>query len=72
MPTILITVCISTILNGTLFYLVGYFRLGYILHFFPRHVILGMTFGFGIFLLLTSLQVNLLFNYLFILIYTYF
>lgn len=57
MPTILITICLSTILNGLAFYLVGYFKFGYILHFFPRHVILGMTFGFGIFLLLTGFQV---------------
>jgi MFS superfamily sulfate permease-like transporter len=31
---------------------------GYILHYFPRHVILGMTFGFGIFLLSTCFQVT--------------
>jgi MFS superfamily sulfate permease-like transporter len=31
---------------------------GYILHYFPRHVILGMTFGFGIFLLCTCFQVT--------------
>jgi MFS superfamily sulfate permease-like transporter len=58
MPTILITICLSTILNGLAFYLVGYFQFGYILHFFPRHVILGMTFGFGIFLLQTGFQVH--------------
>jgi SulP family sulfate permease len=56
MPTILVTVCISTFLNGMLFYIVGYFRLGNLLHYFPRHVILGMTGGFGVFLVLCGLE----------------
>ena len=55
-PTIMVTVCLSTILNGVLFFVVGYFRLGNILHFFPRHVIMGMTAGFGIFLLNCGLE----------------
>lgn len=55
--TVLITVSISTILNGSLFYLLGYFKLGHILHFFPRHVILGLTGGFGVFLLQTAFEV---------------
>lgn len=58
MPTVLATVCVSTVLNGLAFFLVGYFRLGYILHYFPRHVILGMILGFGIFLLSTAFQVT--------------
>lgn len=41
MPTVLITVCLSTIINGMLFFLVGYFKMGNVLHFFPRHVIMG-------------------------------
>lgn len=44
--------------EGSLFFLVGYFKQGYILHYFPRHVILGITLGFGIFLLQTSFQVT--------------
>lgn len=56
MPTVVVTVCVSTILNGLLFYVVGYFRLGNILHFFPRHVIMGMTAGFGIFLLQCGIE----------------
>jgi SulP family sulfate permease len=56
MPTVLFTVCISTVINGILFFIVGYFHLGSILHFFPRHVILGMTAGFGVFLLSTAIE----------------
>lgn len=56
-PTILITVFFSTILNGVLFYIVGYFEMGNILHYFPHHVILGMTIGFGIFLLNTAIEI---------------
>ena len=58
MSTVVATVCVSTVFNGLAFFLVGYFKLGYILHYFPRHVILGMIFGFGVFLLSTAFQVS--------------
>ena len=57
-PTIMATLCVSTALNGLLFFLIGYFGRGYVLHYFPRHVILGITFGFGIFMLEASFQVT--------------
>jgi MFS superfamily sulfate permease-like transporter len=56
LPTVLVTVCVSTIINGTLFFVVGYFKLGNVLHFFPRHVIMGMTAGFGVFLMSTAVE----------------
>lgn len=56
LPTVLVTVCISTIINGILFYIVGFFKLGNVLHFFPRHVIMGMTAGFGVFLISTAVE----------------
>ena len=56
LPTVLVTVCISTIINGVLFFVVGYFKLGNVLHFFPRHVIMGMTAGFGVFLMSTAVE----------------
>ena len=55
-PTVLITVCLSTIINGFMFYIVGYFKMGNVLHFFPRHVIMGMTAGFGVFLISTAVE----------------
>lgn len=56
LPTVLVTVCISTVINGILFFVVGYFKLGNVLHFFPRHVIMGMTAGFGVFLMSTAVE----------------
>jgi SulP family sulfate permease len=56
LPTVLVTVCLSTIINGALFFVVGYFKMGHVLHFFPRHVIMGMTAGFGVFLLSTAVE----------------
>ena len=58
MPTVLVARCVSTLLNGLLFYLVGALKLGYVLHYFPRHVIMGMTLGFGIFLMRTGFEVS--------------
>ena len=58
MPTVLVALCVSTLLNGLLFYLVGALKLGYVLHYFPRHVIMGMTLGFGIFLMRTGFEVS--------------
>eukprot|EP01038_Epipyxis_sp_PR26KG_P004185 gene4185-5956_t len=58
LPTILVTVALSTIINGILFVLVGVFKLGNILHYFPRYVILGMTAGFGIFLMGTAFEIS--------------
>ena len=56
LPTVLVTVCLSTIINGVLFFVVGYFKMGNVLHFFPRHVIMGMTAGFGVFLMSTAVE----------------
>ena len=40
-PTVMVAASMSTILNGLLFYAVGYFRLGNILKYFPQYVIIG-------------------------------
>ena len=53
-----VRIYVSTLLNGLLFYLVGALKLGYVLHYFPRHVIMGMTLGFGIFLMRTGFEVS--------------
>lgn len=58
LATVLVAVSVSTVLNGTLFFIVGHLKLGNLLHFFPRHVILGMTAGFGVFLLLTAVEIS--------------
>jgi MFS superfamily sulfate permease-like transporter len=48
---------LSTILNGVCFYVVGKYELGKIMHHFPRHVIVGVIGGFGVFLLGTSVEI---------------
>lgn len=58
LPTALVAVCISVIINGLLFIILGYFKLGNLLHFFPRYVILGMNAGFGIFLVATAVEIS--------------
>ena len=50
LPTTLSAMSISVILNGSLFILVGKLQGGIILDSFPRYVILGMIFGFGVFI----------------------
>jgi len=58
LPTALVAVAFSTVLNGFMFIIVGYFKLGNMLHFFPRYVIIGMTLGFGVFLATTAFEIS--------------
>lgn len=57
MPTILIGISLSTILNGCCFMLVGYLKIGKILHICPRYVFLGMGVGFGMFVIQQSFEI---------------
>ena len=41
LPTIAIPYSLSSILVGLSFYLLGAFRLGSLMYFFPKHIILG-------------------------------
>ena len=58
MPTILVTIALSTMLNGVAFYLVGRFRVGNLLHHFPRHIIVGIVGGFGIYLFECAFEIS--------------
>ncbi|CAM9649930.1 unnamed protein product, partial [Sphacelaria rigidula] len=58
MPSVMVAYSLSTIMTGAIFYLTGWFRLGQLLHFFPRHVIIGCIGGFGVFLLITAVEVS--------------
>jgi len=58
LPTILVTVALSTVFNGAVFCAVGLFQLGNILHYFPRYVIMGMISGFGVFLVATAFEIS--------------
>jgi SulP family sulfate permease len=49
---------ISSILTGLVFYLMGRFRLGYIIGFIPRHILIGCIGGVGWFLITTGFEVS--------------
>ncbi|KAG1743790.1 sulfate transporter family-domain-containing protein [Suillus lakei] len=49
---------LSSILTGLTFFLLGYLRLGVLIGFFPRHILVGCIGGVGVFLILTGLTVS--------------
>ncbi|KAI5923254.1 cyclic nucleotide-binding domain-containing protein [Camillea tinctor] len=49
---------ISSMLTGLVFYLMGRFRLGYIIGFIPRHILIGCIGGVGWFLVATGFEVS--------------
>lgn len=44
-------------MTGLTFFLLGFFRLGSLLGFFPRHILVGCIGGVGVFLIITGLNV---------------
>lgn len=58
LPSVLVAYSMSTILTGLLFYLTGWLRLGRVLSFVPRHIIVGFIGGFGAFLLVTAFEIS--------------
>ncbi|KAI3328936.1 sulfate transporter family protein [Xylariaceae sp. AK1471] len=49
---------ISSMLTGLVFYLMGRFKLGYIVGFIPRHILIGCIGGVGWFLIATGFEVS--------------
>ncbi|KAI0404788.1 sulfate transporter family-domain-containing protein [Xylaria palmicola] len=49
---------ISSMLTGIVFYLMGRFKLGYIIGFIPRHILIGCIGGVGWFLIATGFEVS--------------
>jgi SulP family sulfate permease len=45
-------------LIGLTFFLLGVFRLGSLIGFFPRHILVGCIGGVGVFLIITGLNVS--------------
>jgi MFS superfamily sulfate permease-like transporter len=45
--------------SGVSFFLLGFFRLGSLLGFFPRHILVGCIGGVGVFLIITGLNVSI-------------
>jgi len=48
----------ASVIVGLVFYLLGKFKLGRIVYFFPSHVLLGLIGGIGVFIAKTGLEVT--------------
>lgn len=57
MSTVYISYCMSSILTGIIFLLLGVFKLGNLVSFFPRSILTGCIGGVGIFLFVTGIEV---------------
>ncbi|KAI8815325.1 sulfate transporter family-domain-containing protein [Cladochytrium replicatum] len=58
LPTIMVSYAMSTLLTGLTFLLLGIFKLGNIIQFFPRHILVGCIGGIGLFLMETAIEVS--------------
>jgi SulP family sulfate permease len=58
LATIMISYASSTIMTGLVFLAIGYFKLGNMIQFFPRHILIGCIGGIGFFLLLTGVEIT--------------
>ncbi|KAJ2490594.1 hypothetical protein IWW37_003055 [Coemansia sp. RSA 2050] len=56
--TTMVAYATSTIITGAFFFLLGFLRIGALVDFFPRHILVGCIGGVGYFLLQTGLEVT--------------
>lgn len=56
--TTIVSYCLSSILTGLIFLALGYFKLGKLVSFFPRHILIGCIGGVGFFLVVTGFEVS--------------
>ncbi|KAK4105759.1 hypothetical protein N658DRAFT_483179 [Parathielavia hyrcaniae] len=56
--TTITSYALSSMLTGTVFYLMGKFRFGYLVGFIPRHILIGCIGGVGWFLIATGFEVT--------------
>jgi SulP family sulfate permease len=57
--TLLVMYGLSSIVVGAVFYLLGKYRLGRVVYFFPTHVLIGCIGGIGVFIAKTGIEVAL-------------
>lgn len=57
-PTVNTAYALSSVLTGIIFLLLSVFKLGDLVSFFPRSILLGCIGGVGVFLVLTGLEVS--------------
>ncbi|KAG0238992.1 hypothetical protein BGX31_003115 [Mortierella sp. GBA43] len=58
LATTILAYALSTIMTGLTFMALGYFKLGSLVAFFPRHILVGCIGGVGWFLIITALEVS--------------
>lgn len=56
--TTIVSYCLSSILTGLIFLALGAFKLGNLVSFFPRHILIGCIGGVGFFLMVTGVEVS--------------
>ncbi|WVQ99241.1 hypothetical protein IAU59_006373 [Kwoniella sp. CBS 9459] len=56
--TTMVAFAFSSILTGIVFFILGAFKLGGLIGYFPRHILVGCIGGVGIFLIETGLEVS--------------
>ncbi|KAJ0295136.1 hypothetical protein CBS470a_000183 [Colletotrichum nupharicola] len=56
--TTIVSYAISSMMTGTVFYLMGKFNFGYMVGFIPRHILIGCIGGVGWFLVATGFEVQ--------------
>ncbi|KAJ8330548.1 hypothetical protein O5D80_001526 [Batrachochytrium dendrobatidis] len=56
--TIMTSYAMSTLLTGIVFLILGIFKLGSLIQFFPRHILIGCIGGIGLFLIFTGIEVT--------------
>lgn len=59
LSTLFVMFGLASLVVGTVFYLLGRFKLGRIVYYFPTHVLVGCIGGIGIFLIKTGVEVTI-------------
>ena len=57
LATTILSYAVSSVITGAVFFALGYLKLGSLIGFFPRHILVGCIGGVGWFLLATGLEV---------------
>lgn len=57
-PTTMVAYALSTIVTGLVFLCLGWFKLGSLMEFFPRHILIGCIGGVGLFLMTTGFELT--------------
>lgn len=58
MATVILSYAMSSVLTGIIFFVLGFFKLGRLVSFFPHSILLGAIGGVGFFLFVTGIEVS--------------